>query len=145
MKAITILQPWAWLLASGKKHCETQSWKTDYRGEILIHAGKKDYTNALRQTILEERYMRRAGVFHTKMITGAIIGKAKLVNCVFVDEAIRDLIREQHMQEYAFGYFVPHQYAWVFEEAELFKHPIPITGKRGLWDFDEKMCLKRLE
>ncbi len=145
MKAITILQPWAWLLASGKKHCETRPWKTDYRGEILIHAGKKDFTNALRQTILEERYMRKAGVFDTEMITGAIIGKAKLVNCVFVDEAIQDLMRKQHMQEYVFGYFVKYQYAWVFEEAELFERPFPTTGKRGLWDFNEKMCLKRME
>lgn len=53
MKAITVLQPWAWLLASGKKHCETRSWKTYYRGEILIHAGKKDMTDVMRQTIFE--------------------------------------------------------------------------------------------
>lgn len=42
MKAITVLQPWATLLVTGKKHIETRSWKTNYRGEILIHAGKKD-------------------------------------------------------------------------------------------------------
>ena len=115
------------------------------QGGNLNHAGKKDFTNALRQTILEERHMRKAGVFDTEMITGAIIGKAKLVNCVFVDEAIQDLMRKQHMQEYAFGYFAKYQYAWVFEDAELFERPFPTTGKRGLWDFDEKMCLKRME
>lgn len=49
------------------------------------------------------------------------------------------------MQEYVFGYFVKYQYAWVFEEAELFERPFPTTGKRGLWDFNEKMCLKRME
>ena len=42
MKAITVLQPWATLLVTGKKHIETRSWKTNYRGEILIHTGKKD-------------------------------------------------------------------------------------------------------
>ena len=40
MKAITILQPFATLIASGEKHFETRSWKTDYRGPLLIHAGK---------------------------------------------------------------------------------------------------------
>ena len=37
MKALTIIQPWATLIASGHKVNETRSWKTNYRGEILIH------------------------------------------------------------------------------------------------------------
>ena len=41
MKALTIIQPWATLLAAGKKRIETRSWKTNYRGEILIHAALK--------------------------------------------------------------------------------------------------------
>ena len=47
MKALTIIQPWATLIASGHKMNETRSWKTNYRGEVLIHAGKnpKDYTS----------------------------------------------------------------------------------------------------
>ena len=40
MKALTIIQPWATLIASGHKMNETRSWKTNYRGEVLIHAGK---------------------------------------------------------------------------------------------------------
>lgn len=39
MKALTIIQPWATLIASGHKMNETRSWKTNYRGEVLIHAG----------------------------------------------------------------------------------------------------------
>lgn len=40
MKAITIRQPWASLIALGEKKIETRSWQTKYRGPILIHAGK---------------------------------------------------------------------------------------------------------
>ena len=40
MKALTIKQPFATLIAKGDKHYEFRSWKTNYRGEILIHAGK---------------------------------------------------------------------------------------------------------
>ena len=136
MKAITILQPWAWLIATGKKHCETRSWKTNYRGEILIHAGKKNMTEAMLQTIVESAYMRRAGVFNTKMVTGAIIGKAVLVNCVPIDVLLAKLIMKQHPDEFAFGDFTPGRYAWVMENAELFDKPILASGKQGLWNFE---------
>lgn len=136
MKAITVLQPWAWLLATGKKRCETRSWKTNYRGEILIHAGKKNMTNIMRQTFFEAMYMKQAGVFNTEMITEAIIGKANLVNCVRIDEAMRELIKKQHFDEYAFGYFSPGRYAWVMENPVLFDTPIPARGRQGLWNWE---------
>ncbi len=41
MKAITIWQPWATLLAIGAKKYETRSWATNYRGPIAIHAAVK--------------------------------------------------------------------------------------------------------
>ena len=42
MKALTIMQPWASLIACGAKTIETRSWPTKYRGPIAIHAGMKD-------------------------------------------------------------------------------------------------------
>jgi hypothetical protein len=41
MKAITILQPWASLIACGAKQIETRRWATSYRGPIAIHTGKQ--------------------------------------------------------------------------------------------------------
>jgi len=41
MKAITILEPWASLIACGAKRYETRGWPTKYRGEIAIHAAKQ--------------------------------------------------------------------------------------------------------
>lgn len=43
MKAITVWQPWASLLACGAKNYETRGWATRYRGPIAIHAGKGCY------------------------------------------------------------------------------------------------------
>lgn len=40
MKVLTIRQPWASLIIEGYKMFEFRSWKTNYRGEILIHAGQ---------------------------------------------------------------------------------------------------------
>ncbi|EOC1198838.1 ASCH domain-containing protein [Cronobacter sakazakii] len=38
MKAISIRQPWAWLIVNGHKDIENRSWNTKYRGPVLIHA-----------------------------------------------------------------------------------------------------------
>lgn len=40
MKVLTIKQPFATLIAEKLKEYEFRTWKTKYRGEILIHAGK---------------------------------------------------------------------------------------------------------
>ena len=40
MKAISVKQPWANLIASGRKTIETRKWDTDYRGDILIVSSK---------------------------------------------------------------------------------------------------------
>ena len=39
VKILTLKQPWATLVAEGIKKYEFRSWKTKYRGKILIHAG----------------------------------------------------------------------------------------------------------
>lgn len=41
MRAIVIQQPWASLIASGKKTLEVRSWRTNHRGPLLIVAGRK--------------------------------------------------------------------------------------------------------
>lgn len=40
MNALTIRQPWAWLIVNGYKDIENRSWKTNHRGTFWIHAGK---------------------------------------------------------------------------------------------------------
>lgn len=41
MKALSIQEPWATRIAQGKKTIETRTWKTSYRGPILLCASKK--------------------------------------------------------------------------------------------------------
>jgi hypothetical protein len=40
MKALSITQPWAWLITNGYKPLENRTWNTEFRGEFLIHASK---------------------------------------------------------------------------------------------------------
>ncbi len=41
MLALSIQQPWAWLIVNGYKDIENRDWFTKVRGPVLIHAGKK--------------------------------------------------------------------------------------------------------
>lgn len=142
MKAITVWQPWASLLATGKKHIETRSWRTNYRGEILIHAAKKPYSQIELIIPREDRKLIEDALrlkyidWKERVPTSVIVGKANLVNCVLIDEKIAELIKEQHPDEYAFGDFTPGRYAWVMESPVLFKNPIPAKGKQGLWNWE---------
>ena len=98
MKAITIYQPWASLIALGLKGFETRSWETKYRGRITIHAGKRivmPHDNwALWNRILDfvgsdgewkepPLYARLDGtaLSHKQFPLGAIIATADLVGC----------------------------------------------------------------
>jgi len=47
MKALSIRQPWAWLLVEGFKDIENRTWKTNYRGSFLIHASKQFDTKSV--------------------------------------------------------------------------------------------------
>lgn len=48
MKCLSVRQPWAWLLVNGHKDIENRSWKTKFRGPLVIHAGKVLDRNGLR-------------------------------------------------------------------------------------------------
>lgn len=41
MKALSIQQPWAWLIVHGHKDIENRTWPTRFRGQFLIHTGKR--------------------------------------------------------------------------------------------------------
>lgn len=136
VKAITVWQPWATLLATGQKHNETRSWKTSYRGEILIHAAKTDHSGILLHIPMEElKHFQDAGVVN-KLPTGAIIGKVNLVDCFQIDEAYRRKLQRENPAELAFGDYTIGRYAWVMADAILFNKPIPAKGKQGLWNWE---------
>lgn len=141
MKAITVWQPWAQLLAEGKKHDETRSWATKYRGPILIHAAKKPYSQTERLMSAESRRKIRdvLGIGFINRLeeiqTGAIIGAAILVDCKLIDQTYHDFIKDLCPEEYLYGDFTVGRYAWRLEKPVLFKEPIPAAGKQGLWEY----------
>lgn len=86
MKALSIKQPWAWLIAHGYKDVENRTWQTNYRGEFLIHAGKafdlEGYDWLKEQQMLDE--LPRAYMYQR----GGIVGIAAVVDCVTSHDSI---------------------------------------------------------
>lgn len=90
MKAITIWQPWASLLACGAKQYETRSWATKYRGPIAIHAAMKDpcklplsVTGAFERLAMQEINAGNCLPW-SFMPRGKIIATAELVNVWYI-------------------------------------------------------------
>lgn len=88
MKALSIQQPWSWLIANGYKNIENCKWTTDYRGFVLIHAGKKEDRSCFHQRygfVLElPNFPPRETMpfFVSEYETGGIVGYATLQKIV---------------------------------------------------------------
>ncbi len=80
MKALSIRQPWAWLIVHGHKPVENRSWPTTHRGDTLIHASKVFDEEGL-QSVLEV-FPHLRDQLPARYDLGGIVGKAQLVNCV---------------------------------------------------------------
>lgn len=127
MKVITIKQPWATLIAEGYKEYEFRTWKTKYRGEILIHAGKS----------IDKKALERFKHLHLDYPTGQIIAKATITNCVKVDDHLRSILIEKDPIVYK-GLINKDDwdgYGFQLENVEKID-PIEINGKLSLWDYD---------
>ena len=77
MRILTVRQPWAYLLAAGIKDVENRSWRTAYRGRVLILASRKPSTTP--HAVIEQRY---GVVIPNELPAGGIVGIAKIVGCV---------------------------------------------------------------
>src|SRR3954451_14579731 len=73
MKALSIKQPWAWLIVHGGKDIENRPWKTKIRGRILVHASKAIDVDALADF---------SNVLPDSLMLGGIIGSIEIVGCV---------------------------------------------------------------
>ena len=89
MKAISIRQPWAWLIVNGVKNIENRSRRCHYRGPVLIHATKTVDWDAVEFLLTRFRHTPKAAVIgllgsicHESRNLGAIVGRAEIVDCV---------------------------------------------------------------
>jgi len=78
--ALSVRQPWAWLIVNGFKNLENRSWSTSFRGPTWIHAGK-----AWGRTEKNDR-MQVTDHFGIEipesLPLGGIVGSAEIIGCV---------------------------------------------------------------
>ncbi|MBR1376932.1 MAG: ASCH domain-containing protein [Bacilli bacterium] len=129
MKVITIKQPWASLIAEGIKEYEFRTWKTKYRGDILIHAGKG----------IDKKAMKKFECYNLDYPSGCIIAKATLTDCILVDEESRKMLNRKNPLVYSniINDLNWKGYGFKLENVEKVK-PIDINGKLSLWNYDYK-------
>lgn len=151
MKALTLTQPWASLVALGEKQVETRSWETGYRGPIAIHAAKGlagpvCNEDGLRRWVDAEPFaeaLGRHGVTVAEQLPrAAVVATARLVACLPVDElgtrmrmlpagTLAGWRAGEH--ERAFGDYSPGRFAWILADIMHVAAPIECRGAQGLW------------
>lgn len=128
MKALTLTQPWASAVALGYKHIETRSWRSSYRGPLLIHAAKGFPPDA-RQFAAVELALGR-GLNPAPL--SAIVAVAKLVAISPAEEVALELGIEGGLERH-YGDYSPGRWAWMLEDIRTLDEPIPCRGALGLW------------
>ena len=136
MKAISLWQPWASLIANGHKQFETRSWATRYRGTIAIHAAKKWNTELAGLVWKSPFYEALSGVSRTNLSRnidevlprGCVVAIAHLQDCIEITADNQPGAREQ-----AFGDFTPGQFMWKFGNIYKLPEPVPYRGQQGLF------------
>ena len=115
MRGLTVRQPWASHLADGRKHYETRSYDTQFRGLVAIHAGKSS-------EFVERGYNGPLG---------AIVAVARLANSTETEDTIRRFgITDEEM---ALGDWIPGRYAWRMAWVMRLDEPIRVRGFQMFW------------
>ena len=129
VKVLSIKEPFASLIANNIKHIETRSWKTNYRGEIYIHA-------SLTINPLKGRDEIKEIVKDIELKPSFILCKATLKDCVYMDQDFLNKIKKDHI-EYICGHYEEGRYAWVLTDIKKIK-PISVKGKLGIWNYEKE-------
>lgn len=133
-KAISIKQPWAYLICAGIKDVENRTWPTKYRGRVYIHASAKpvgqyfeidvftaDQLNFLIQS-------KKIDLIE-KVQLSAIIGHVDIVNCIS---------KERNGKGSDSIWAEPDCFHWILRNPVLFDKPIlNVKGKLSFWDCSE--------
>jgi activating signal cointegrator 1 len=114
MRCITIHQPFAHLIAVGAKRIENRTWKTAYRGPLLIHAGATRKLIETRPDLMA-RVADPAG-----LAFGAAVAIVDLVDCVPLAEVASE--------PYAVG-----PWCWLLANPTPLEPPVPMRGMQRLF------------
>lgn len=159
MKTITEKQPWGSLIVAGIKDIENRTWKTNFRGRVLIHAGSSwdKFLAEICLSKLIKPHLDDLGFLHRyndkrigykgysfSLPMESIIGSVEIVDCVLNHPSIwaektkipslGDVLSDIKLV----GKVIPPDpiiYNWVLANPIKFPEPIPAKGKLGFWNY----------
>lgn len=127
MKALTIKQPYATLIAEGIKEYEFRTWKTNYRGEFLVHAEKGKNI----------QYMEKFKDLDLEYPSGYIIAIASLENCIEVTNEFRNILKKKNPILYSHIINDKNWKGYAFKLTNVKKiENIPAQGKLSFWNYN---------
>lgn len=155
MKALTLSQPYATLVAIGAKRIETRSWRTAYRGRLAIHAAKaipRWAREEYEQDPVFKDVLSKAGFTTLETLpTGGIVAFCYLVGVEpirrkhgLVDPNSyqatandgRSITFDVTRQELAFGGYSDGRFAWLLDDVTELRKVFYINGAQRLWNFE---------
>ncbi len=128
MKALSIKQPWAWLICAGHKDVENRNWNTNFRGRIYVHAGKSFDIGEFVPAAMKYRkspnfngdFRSFMDLYDRKILSyGAIIGEVDITGCIRNSRS---------------PWAVPGQYHFLLANGILYDKPIPCRGALGFFE-----------
>jgi hypothetical protein len=147
MKALTLHEPWASLIAYGWKEVETRDWYTGYRGPLAIHAAnrKPDPTELSRITFI----LAHRGFEVPPLTFGAVVCVCHLAACIptrLVGFATKKLKPEFYPRrgwelELQFGNYDAGRWAWILRDVQRLDRPLAARGMRKLWSLSPNDAL----
>ena len=130
MKVLTLKEPFATLIMKKIKYIETRSWKTNYRGELYIHAGVAKIRK-------EERERKELSKLYNndELNYGYIICKCNLVDCIYMSEEFIEKEKKKDYDNFVSGRYEVGRYAWILDNIEIIE-PIKVKGQSGIWNYN---------
>lgn len=139
MKAITLIQPYATLIALKEKGIETRGWFTPHRGRLLIHAGKKIDFEACDIPEIRRALRNHCITDPGALPTGQIIAISTVFDCVRMISGEAGQVKipgyKLTPKEQAFGDYKPGRFAWVLADIRKLDEGVPAKGSLSLWDY----------
>lgn len=124
VKVLTLKQPWATLVAEGIKKYEFRSWKINYRGKVLIHAGVG----------IDKEEMKKFKNINLEFPSRRILAEVEIEDCLELDDDLnKKIINENNI---AYGSKYRTGYAWKLKNIKKINVDKEINGKLGLWNID---------
>jgi hypothetical protein len=141
VKALTVTQPWATLIASGAKRIETRGWATRYRGPLAIHASK-GFPRDFRDLCYAEPFASALSAARIRipedLPRAAVIATCELVEVLRIGPTGSGW-RPPSEPERTFGDYSDGRYAWMLANVQPVLPAIVARGALGLWEWDEAL------